>query len=74
LLQGYRGRPGVNMDELIQTLIKFSYFVADAQEIQEFDINPLVATQNGVMALDARAVVDNEAATKWHRPFEHLSI
>lgn len=74
LLQGYRGRPGVNMDELIQTLIKFSYFVADAQEIQEFDINPLVATQNGVMALDARAVVDNEAATKWHRPFAHLSI
>jgi len=74
LLQGYRGRPGVDMNALIQALIRFSYFVADAPEILEFDINPLVATQNGVMALDARAVVDNEAATKWHRPFEHLAI
>lgn len=74
LLKGYRGRPGVNMDELIQTLIRFSCLVADSPEILEFDINPLVVTQNGVMALDARAVVDDEAASRSTRPFEHLAI
>lgn len=74
LLQGYRGRPGVDLDELIQTLIRFSYLVADSPEILEFDINPLVATQHGVMALDARAVVDDEAARRSTRPFEHLAI
>ncbi len=74
LLQGYRGRPGVDMNQLIQTIIRFSYLVAESPEIKEFEINPLVATQNGIMALDARAVIDDDAASRPLRPYNHLAI
>ncbi|MEQ9409488.1 MAG: GNAT family N-acetyltransferase [Fuerstiella sp.] len=74
LLEGYRGRPGVNLQQLIRTLIHFSYLVAESPEIQEFDINPLVVTPDEVMALDARAVVDHDAAERSVRPYEHLAI
>ena len=44
LLQGYRGRPGVNLDRLIEILMRFSYLVADYPEIRELDVNPLLVT------------------------------
>jgi len=73
LLQGYRGRPGADLDRLIEVLMRFSYLIADHPEITELDINPLLATPTDVVALDARVVVDRE-----HRPggrrFEHLAI
>jgi acetyltransferase len=58
VLQGYRGRPGGNIDRLIETLMRFSYLVADYPEIREMDINPLLVTQQDVIALDARIVVE----------------
>lgn len=57
LLEGYRGRPGVDVDKLIEILIRFSYLVADHPEVAEFDINPLLATPDGAIALDARAMI-----------------
>lgn len=70
LLTGFRGRPAVDLDRLIEVLIRFSYLIADAPEIAEFDINPLLATPGGVLALDARAVV----ARRTVRQFSHLAI
>ena len=58
LLKGYRGRPGVDVDKLLEALIRFSYLIADSPELQEFDINPLLASADRVVALDARAVRD----------------
>ncbi len=57
LLKGYRGRPGIDVDKLIETLIRFSYLVADHPRIAEFDVNPLLVSPNGVIALDARAMI-----------------
>lgn len=45
LLRGFRGRPGVNLDRLLEVMIRFSYMVADHPEITEFDINPLLASR-----------------------------
>ena len=61
LLQGYRGRPGVNVDRLIEVLMRLSYLVADYPEIVELDVNPLLVTPEDVIALDARIVLDHEA-------------
>jgi acetyltransferase len=57
ILQGYRGRPGVNIDLLINILIRVSYLVADFPEIEELDVNPLLVTPDETIAMDARIVL-----------------
>ena len=47
LLQGYRGKPGANIDRLIEIIMRFSYLVADYPEIKELDINPLAGHARG---------------------------
>lgn len=74
LLKGYRGKPGVHLDKLIETLIRLSYLVADRPEIVEFDVNPLVATPTDALALDARMVIDRGAVDNSPAPYSHLAI
>jgi acetyltransferase len=64
LLQGYRDRPPVNMDALCLTLVQISQMVVDIPEIVELDINPLLADENGVLALDARIRVARPAGDR----------
>ena len=54
LLKGYRGLPPVDLDAIAVTLIRLSRMIVDFPHIREIDINPLLADQNGVIALDAR--------------------
>ena len=74
LLQGYRGRPGVNLDRLIEALMRVSYLVADYPEIKELDVNPLLATPDEVIALDARIIVDRERLAHPGKPYAHLAL
>ncbi|GEO40758.1 GCN5 family N-acetyltransferase [Skermanella aerolata] len=57
LLQGYRDRPPAAIDQIALTLIKISQMITDIAEIVELDINPLLADDAGVLALDARIKV-----------------
>ena len=54
LLRGYRDRPPVDMDALCMALVQVSQMVVDIPELVELDINPLIADDKGVLALDAR--------------------
>ncbi|SHO48297.1 bifunctional acetate--CoA ligase family protein/GNAT family N-acetyltransferase [Desulfopila aestuarii] len=54
LLQEYRNTPAADIDAVALSLVKLSQLVCDIAEITELDINPLVADEHGVMALDAR--------------------
>ncbi|HNW99807.1 MAG TPA: bifunctional acetate--CoA ligase family protein/GNAT family N-acetyltransferase [Candidatus Cloacimonadota bacterium] len=72
LLKGYRGKPPVNVDKLVEVLIRMSYLTADYQEISELDINPLLVTPQGVIALDARVVVDTQISTQ--EAYSHLAL
>ena len=54
LLQGYRGLPAANRDAIALSLIRVAQLVIDVAEIVELDINPLLADEYGVVALDAR--------------------
>lgn len=74
LLRGFRGRPAVDLDELVESLVRLSYLAADFPEVKELDINPLLATPGGVVALDARVVVDRGAAEDPKRPYGHLAL
>jgi len=54
VLAGYRDRPPAHADAIARTLVQVSQLVADIPEITELDINPLLADEHGVLALDAR--------------------
>jgi acetyltransferase len=56
-LKGVRGRKPVDQKLLRQIIINFSILLADHPWIKEFDINPLVASPDGIIALDARIIV-----------------
>lgn len=57
LLTGYRHRPAIDHGALHDVLIRVSQLVIDLAEIVELDINPLIADEHGVVALDARIAV-----------------
>ncbi len=56
-LQGVRGRKAVDLTGLEQLLVRFSQLVVEQRWIQEIDINPLLASSDRLLALDARIVV-----------------
>jgi acetyltransferase len=54
LLAGYRNRPAADHDAICRTLVQLSQLLVDLPEVAELDINPLLADEHGVIALDAR--------------------
>ena len=57
LLQGYRGAPAADLDAACEAIARISEFAADyADEIEEIDVNPLLARADGTVALDALIV------------------
>jgi acetyltransferase len=64
ILRAYRNVPAVNIDEIALTLVKVSQLAADMPEIRELDINPLLADDAGIVALDARIAVASVERTK----------
>ena len=56
-LLGVRGQPPVNLPQLEQLLVRVSQLAVEQPRIKELDINPLLASANGLVALDARVVL-----------------
>lgn len=56
-LQGVRGRDPVDLNALDHLLVRFSQLVVEQPLIKEIDINPLLASPERLIALDARVVV-----------------
>ncbi|MGZ5230298.1 MAG: bifunctional acetate--CoA ligase family protein/GNAT family N-acetyltransferase [Burkholderiales bacterium] len=63
LLAGYRDRLPADVTAISRTLIQVSHLIADIPQIVELDINPLLADDQGVLALDARMRVAPSSAT-----------
>jgi len=57
LLKAYRNVPAAREDEVALVLVKIAQLAADIPEIRELDINPLLADESGVIAVDARVVI-----------------
>jgi acetyltransferase len=62
-LKGVRGRKPVNMAALENLLVRFSQLVLEQRWIAEIDINPLLASPERLLALDARIVLHGPAVT-----------
>jgi len=57
LLRAYRDVPAAKPDAVAMVLVKLAQMAADIPEIRELDINPLLADESGVLAVDARISV-----------------
>ncbi len=57
LLRGHRGQPPANLELLEEILVRLSQLVTDFAEIEELDINPLIVSQDKVVAVDARVIL-----------------
>lgn len=64
-LQGYRDRRPADMEAIALTLTRIAQIAADISRVKELDINPLLASADGVVALDARVRIgENGTGTK----------
>ena len=58
VLLGVRGRAPVDLDALAQLVARVSRLAAAHPELVELELNPVLASPAGVLALDARVVLD----------------
>jgi acetyltransferase len=61
ILKGYRGRPGVDMDQLEGLILRLSQLMVDFPEIQELDLNPVIVKNGALFAIDARIRLEKSA-------------
>lgn len=58
LLDGYRGQEKVDLDNLENLILKISDFIDKHPEVEELDLNPVIAYSDGAVAVDARVVLE----------------
>lgn len=72
MLGAFRHMPPANMEALESVLLRVSEMVCELPMLMEMDINPLILDENGVLAADARVVVE------FHQPstdrYAHMAI
>jgi acetyltransferase len=56
-LKGVRGRRPVDLEKLEELLVRFSELVIENPRIADIEINPLLASPEGILALDARVIL-----------------
>jgi acetyltransferase len=67
-LKGVRGRDPVDLAALEGLLVRFSQLITEQHWIKELDINPLVASPEKLIALDARVVLYDRDTTEEQLP------
>lgn len=56
LLRGWRGRPAVDIDGLADLVVALSELIAQRGDIAEIELNPVRATPQGAVAVDALVI------------------
>ena len=60
LLEGIRGLPRADPDQVVDILLAVSKLIKDNPDIDEMDINPLLLTERGIIAVEARIILKEE--------------
>ena len=58
ILKGTRGQQGINEQKYAEIIVRLSTLLRFATEIKEMELNPLLADENGVVAVDARILIE----------------
>jgi len=72
MLGKFRNMPAVDMEQLIDVLLSVSGMACELPWVQEMDINPLIIDDKGIVAVDARIMVDFPKASTDR--YHHLAI
>jgi acyl-CoA synthetase (NDP forming) len=59
LLAGYRGMPPADLGALVDILVKTSTMMIEVPEIDELDLNPILAYEKGAYAVDSRIALSS---------------
>jgi len=58
IIQGTRGQKGIDQQQYADIIVRLSLMLRFAKEIKEMDINPLISTDRGLFAVDARIRIE----------------
>jgi acetyltransferase len=58
IIEGTRGQKGLNKQRYAEIIVRLSTLLRFATEIKEIDINPLLADDKDVVAVDARILIE----------------
>lgn len=73
----YGDAPAVDLEALERLLVRVSEMVCELPQLAELDINPIIADEGGLIAVDARAVADAAVPAREphdHRRYAHMAI
>lgn len=77
LRQAWRGAPPLSeaaLEQLEALLLRVSEMACELPQLREMDINPVLATPQGVVAVDARVVLASEPQVPGSTSYRHLAI
>ncbi|MFW5656103.1 MAG: acetate--CoA ligase family protein [Bacteroidota bacterium] len=57
MIKGTRGKPGINEEAFASVVVKLSSLLRFATDIQEIDLNPIIATPENLSVVDARILI-----------------
>lgn len=58
ILEGYRGQDPVNVAKIEESLLSLSTFLEAHTEVRELDLNPIFVYEDGLLAVDARVILE----------------
>jgi len=61
IIKGVRGQKGLGEQQYADIIVRLSTLLRFAKEIKEMDINPLIATDKGIFAVDARIRIEKQS-------------
>ena len=64
LLRGYRGAPAADETALLDILLRVSALVEACPEVEELDLNPVLVSPDGAVAVDTRVPVSGHTSSK----------
>jgi acetate---CoA ligase (ADP-forming) len=67
ILDGYRGQPEVDRESLADLLVRVSHLACERDDLDELDLNPVIAGEDGLVAVDARIIVSGQPPEQCER-------
>ncbi len=59
ILEGFRGQPPRDVEAIAECIERLSQLAMDLEEVEELDVNPLLAFEKGCKAMDARVIISS---------------